>query len=68
LFEGKGTGDESWGLDSVRVSINADGPDGAVGGGPGRGSCAAVWARFTALAWRRRLWRPAFRGPRGWAA
>jgi uncharacterized protein (TIGR03437 family) len=26
MFEGKGTDDESWGLDNVRVSTNADGP------------------------------------------
>ena len=26
LFEGKGTDDESWGLDNVRVSINSDAP------------------------------------------
>jgi hypothetical protein len=26
LFEGKGTADESWGLDNVRVSTNTDGP------------------------------------------
>ena len=26
LFEGKGTGDESWGLDNVRVSSNSDAP------------------------------------------
>ena len=31
LYEGKGTEDESWGLDNVRVSINSDAPIRCVG-------------------------------------
>ena len=34
LFEGKGTDDESWGLDNVRVSINSDAPLGASAADP----------------------------------
>jgi hypothetical protein len=34
LFEGKGTDDESWGLDNVRLSSNSDGPLAALAAGP----------------------------------
>jgi hypothetical protein len=37
LFEGKGTDDESWGLDNVRVSSNADAPIAASAAGQPRG-------------------------------
>ena len=37
LFEGKGTDDESWGLDNVRVSTNADGPVAGSTAAPGAG-------------------------------
>jgi uncharacterized protein (TIGR03437 family) len=42
LFEGKGTDDESWGLDNVRVSSNADAPMAA--------SAAAPWVDLAAHA------------------
>jgi uncharacterized protein (TIGR03437 family) len=37
MFEGKGTDDESWGLDNVRVSTNADKPIAVSAAAPGAG-------------------------------
>jgi hypothetical protein len=42
LFEGKGTDDESWGLDNVRVSSNSDAPIAASAAAPSVGEYAEL--------------------------
>jgi uncharacterized protein (TIGR03437 family) len=42
MFEGKGTDDESWGLDNVRVSTNADRPVASSAAAPGAGLARAA--------------------------
>lgn len=49
LFEGKGTDDESWGLDNVRVSSNSDGPIAASAAAPSVGLAAQAFGSIYGL-------------------
>jgi hypothetical protein len=47
LFEGKGTEDESWGLDNVRVSSNSEAPFGASAAAPSVGLAAQAFGSIS---------------------
>ena len=49
LFEGKGTDDESWGLDNVRVSSNSDAPIAASAAAPSVGLAAQAFGSIYGL-------------------
>src|SRR5258708_16461168 len=49
LFEGKGTDDESWGLDNVRVSSNSDAPITASAAAPSVGLAAQAFGSIYGL-------------------
>jgi uncharacterized protein (TIGR03437 family) len=49
LFEGKGTEDESWGLDNVRVSSNSDAPIAASAAAPSVGLAAQAFGSIYGL-------------------
>src|SRR5258708_17309352 len=49
LFEGKGTDDESWGLDNVRVSSNSDAPIAASAAAPSVGLAARAFGSIYGL-------------------